>query len=79
MGCSPVEVFQYDEDSIRHWEEAREMFVEQVTAAAEETAELSSESFPVGDLSWEEFESGLAAFDSYLAHEEAKQDLEEEE
>ncbi len=78
IACSPVNVLQRDEDTIRHWNEARGMFVEQISAAAEED-DLSSEAFPLGDLSWEEYESGLAAFDSYLAHEEAKQDLEEEE
>lgn len=77
IACSPVNVFERDEDSIRHWEEATEIFVEQISAAAEEQGELSEDSFPVGDLSWEEYESGLAAFESYLAHEEAKQDLED--
>lgn len=74
VGCPVVHV--RDELTIRNIGDDRLVYQEDVARAAglDDPALLTEEAFPVGGLTWEEYQAALAQFDAHLDYEQAKQE-----
>lgn len=74
VGCQSFEVHQFDQNTVQHLTDAKQQYIEDVArmAGLDDPQLLDPTHFPVGKLTWEEYEAKLAEHDAWIEYEKSK-------
>lgn len=72
--CVNATINPRDDRSIANWGNARLQYQEDIsrTAGLDDPALLVKEKFPIGKLTWDEYQANLATYDAWRGFEESK-------